>query len=61
ARQAAVWRLDALIAFGFLLLVALIVAGSAREWWRLLRGTKPVVLHEAEFVPLSRAQAAALS
>ncbi len=49
-RQAGVWRFDALVAFGFLALVLLIVAGSAREWWRLLRGSKPAVLHEAEFV-----------
>jgi carbon starvation protein len=52
-RQAGVWRFDALVAFGFLLLVFLIVAGCAVEWWRLLRGTQPVVLHESEFVPLS--------
>ena len=58
ARQAYVWRLDAAVAFGFLLLVALIVSGCAWEWWRLLRGRKPVVLHESEFVPLSRTEAA---
>ncbi|MDQ6623675.1 MAG: carbon starvation protein A, partial [Verrucomicrobiota bacterium] len=51
-RQAAVWRLDALVAFGFLALVLLIVAGCALQWWQLLRGTKPVVLHESEFVRL---------
>jgi carbon starvation protein len=61
ARQAAVWRLDALIAGGFLLLVTLIVAGCALEWWRLLRGTKKPVLHESEFVPLTPAQAATVS
>jgi len=55
-RQAGVWRFDALVAFGFLLLVFLIVAGCAVEWWRLLRGTKPVVLHESEFVPLTAAR-----
>src|SRR5918998_894388 len=49
ARQAAVWRLGALIAFGFLALVTLIVAGCALEWWRLLRGRKKPVLHEGEF------------
>jgi carbon starvation protein len=58
ARQAYVWRLDALIAFGFLALVTLIVAGCALEWWRLLRGTKKPVLHEAEFVRLTPAQSA---
>jgi carbon starvation protein len=55
-RQAGVWRLDALVAFGFLALVILIVAGCAVEWWRLLRGTKPVVLHESEFVRLTAAR-----
>jgi carbon starvation protein len=52
-RQAAVWRLDAIVALSFLLLVFLIVAGCTREWWRLLRGTKRIVLHESEFVPVS--------
>jgi carbon starvation protein len=52
-RQAAVWRLDAIVALSFLLLVFLIVAGCAREWWRLLRGTKRIVLHESEFVAVS--------
>ena len=37
-------------------LVFLIVAGSAWEWWKLLRGTKRIVLHESEFIPLSRAE-----
>jgi carbon starvation protein len=54
ARQAVIWRLDALVALAFLVLVFLIVTGCARQWWRLLRGTKPVVLHESEFVPLSQ-------
>ncbi len=52
------WRLDALVAFAFLALVSLIVAGSALEWWRLLRGTKPIVLHEGEFVRLTAAETA---
>ena len=52
-RQAAVWRLDAVVALSFLLLVFLIVAGCAREWWRLLRGTKRIVLHESEFVAVN--------
>ncbi|MEP6822134.1 MAG: carbon starvation CstA family protein [Chthoniobacterales bacterium] len=51
-RQAGVWRFDALVAGGFLLLVLLIVAGSSWQWWGLIRGTRPTVLHEAEFVPL---------
>jgi carbon starvation protein len=53
ARQATIWRFDALVAVFFLVLVLLIVLGSARQWWQLLRGTKRVVLHESEFVPLS--------
>jgi len=55
-RQAGVWRFDALVAFGFLALVILIVTGCALEWWRLLRGSKPIVLHESKFVRLTPAQ-----
>jgi len=55
-RQAAVWRFDALVALGFLALVFLIVVGCAMQWWRLLRGTTPLVLHEGEFVALTPAQ-----
>jgi carbon starvation protein len=57
ARQAVIWRIDALVALAFLVLVFLIVAGCAWQWWRLLRGTRPVVLHESEFVPLAQLQA----
>jgi carbon starvation protein len=57
ARQATIWRIDALVALAFLVLVFLIVAGCAWQWWRLLRGTRPVVLHESEFVPLSQTKA----
>jgi carbon starvation protein len=53
ARQATIWRFDAFVAGFFLVLVLLIVLGSARQWWQLLRGSKRVVLHESEFVPLS--------
>ena len=53
-RQALIWRIDALVAAAFLFLVSLIVAGCAWQWWRLLRGTKPIVLHESEFVPLTQ-------
>jgi carbon starvation protein len=53
ARQATIWRFDAFVAVFFLGFVLLIVLGSARQWWQLLRGTKRVVLHESEFVPLS--------
>jgi carbon starvation protein len=57
-RQAGIWRFDALVALFFLVLVLLIVIGSARQWWQLLRGTRRVVLHESEFVPISAAQLA---
>jgi carbon starvation protein len=53
ARQVTIWRFDAFVAVSFLVLVLLIVLGSARQWWQLLRGTRRVVLHESEFVPLS--------
>lgn len=55
-RQATIWRFDAFVAVFFLVLVLLILLGSARQWWQLLRGTKRVVLHESEFVPLSAVQ-----
>ena len=55
-RQAGVWRFDALVAAFFLTLVFLIVLGSARHWWQLVRGTKPVVLRESEFVLARAAQ-----
>ena len=58
ARQANVWRFDALVAVFFLVLVLLIVLSSARQWWQMLRGTKRVVLHESEFVPITAAQLA---
>ena len=32
--------------------------GSARQWWQLIRGTKRIVLHENEFVPITPAQLA---
>jgi carbon starvation protein len=54
-RQAAVWQFDAVVAGFFLLLVFLIVAGSASQWWQLIRGTKPIVLRESEFVPVGSA------
>ena len=52
-RQAGIWRFDALVAAFFLVLVLLIVLGSARHWWQLLRGTRPLLLREAEFVSMS--------
>ena len=57
-RQAGVWRFDALVAVFFLVLVLLIVLGSARQWWQLVRGTRRVVLHESEFVPITPAHLA---
>src|SRR5438067_1681624 len=57
-RQAAVWQFDAIVAGFFLLLVFLIVVGSASQWWQLIRGTKPVVLRESEFVPVGSAELA---
>jgi len=57
-RQAAVWQFDAVVAGFFLLLVFLIVVGSASQWWQLIRGTKRVVLRESEFVPVAATQVA---
>jgi carbon starvation protein len=57
-RQAGVWRFDALVAAFFLVLVAAIVLGSARQWWQLIRGSKRIVLRENEFVPITPAQLA---
>ena len=53
-RQASVWRFDALVAASFLVLVFLIVLGSAIQWWQLVRGTKAINLNEAEFVSLAQ-------
>src|SRR6266403_599150 len=58
ARQATIWRFDAVVAVFFLVLVLAIVIGSARQWWQLIRGTRRVVLHENEFVQISPAQLA---
>ena len=55
-RQAAIWRFYAFVAFAFVSLVFLIAAGSAWEWWKLLRGTKPIVLHESKFIALARVE-----
>src|SRR5215472_4025142 len=59
-RQAGVWRFDALVAVFFLVLVAAIVLGYARQWWQLVRGSKRIVLHENEFVPITPGQLAQL-
>ena len=52
-RQATMYRIDVFVAASFLVLVLLIVIGSAVEWYRLLVGHKRVELHESEFVPLA--------
>src|SRR5437764_4409457 len=52
-RQARVWQFDAIVAGFFMLFVFLIVIGSASQWFQLIRGTKPVVLRESEFIPIS--------
>jgi carbon starvation protein len=52
-RQATMYRIDVFVAASFLLLVLLIVIGSAVQWYRLLVGHKRVELHESEFVPLA--------
>jgi carbon starvation protein len=59
-RQAAVWQFDAIVAGFFMLFVFLIVIGSATQWWQLIRGTKPVVLRESEFVPVTSVTTAAI-
>ena len=56
-RQAAMYRVDIFVAAAFLVLVLLIVIGSAAEWYRLLAGRKLVQLHESEFVPLAEVAA----
>jgi carbon starvation protein len=57
-KQAWVWQFDAIVAGFFMLFVFLIVVGSANQWWQLIRGTKPVVLRESEFVPVASAELA---
>ena len=52
-RQATMYRVDVFVAASFLVLVLLIVIGSAVQWYRLLVGHKRVELHESEFVPLA--------
>lgn len=57
-RQAGVWRFDALVAASFLVLVLLIVLGSAMHWYQLVRGKKRVELHESEFVSVGNVELA---
>jgi carbon starvation protein len=58
ARQASVWRFDAVMAGCFLVLVSLIVICSAVQWWQLVRGREPATLHESEFVPVGNVELA---
>jgi carbon starvation protein len=44
-------RLDAVVTGLFLLLVAVILCGSLRAWWQMLRGRRPMLLNEAPAVP----------
>src|SRR2546421_2060013 len=53
-RQARVWQFDLIVSGFFMLFVFLIVVGSTAQWWQLIRGTKPVVLKESEFVPVTQ-------
>ena len=45
-------RIDIGITVTFLLMVSVIVLGTARECWLLLSKRKPIVLHESEYVLL---------
>ena len=49
-------RVDVAVTAFFLVSVTLIVAGCAREWWLLLRGRKPIVLHESPRVALAEGE-----
>ena len=53
-RQATMYRIDVFVAASFLVLVLLIVIGSAVEWYRLLVWPQTCRIHESEFVPLGR-------
>ena len=57
-RQVWVWQFDAIVAGFFMLFVFLIVVGSGVQWFQLIRGTKPAVLRESEFVPVSNIELA---
>ena len=43
-------RIDVAVTALFLVMVTLIIAGCAREWWLLLGGRKPAVLREGPCV-----------
>jgi carbon starvation protein len=46
-------KLDVVVTATFLTFVAIIVLGTARECWLLLRKRKPVELKESEYVALA--------
>ncbi len=48
-------RLDAAIALFFIAVVAMLVFTSAREWWLVLSGRKPAVVHEAPYIQTASA------
>ena len=50
-------HLDAAVAGFFLVMVAIILAGSVREWVQLLLGKKPLSLHESAYIPLAESEA----
>jgi len=43
-------RLDAALALVFMAVVVVMIVASAREWWLVVRGRKPAVVHEAAYV-----------
>jgi len=47
-------RLDAVVAGSFLILVFIVLAGCIREWIHLHLGRKATVLHESEFIPVTK-------
>jgi carbon starvation protein len=44
-------RLNAIVALFFMVVVAMLVVTSAREWWLVLSHRKPAISHEAPFAP----------
>jgi carbon starvation protein len=44
-------RLDAVVASAFMAVALMVIAVSVREWFLLVRKRKPIVMHEAPFVP----------
>jgi carbon starvation protein len=44
-------RIDVVVTITFLLFVAIIVLGTARECWLLLSKRKPIVLRESGYIP----------